>query len=89
MTALTSSAPLPSPWGTPLTPPLGVGGTRASGLDLVFNPLCGRTKAVVGMEAVLSITLLAGVCWRGVVSALFNGVDLLALTRSTSDGFLA
>lgn len=41
------------------------------------------------MEAVLSKTLLAGVIWRGVASALFSGVDLVALTRSTSDSFLA
>lgn len=56
---------------------------------MVINPLCGRTEAVVGMKAVLSKTLLAGVIWRGVVSALFSGVDLVALTRSTSDSFLA
>ena len=36
------------------------------------------------MEAVLSETLLAGVGWRGVASALFSGVDL-----SASDSFLA
>lgn len=50
-------------------------------MDLVFNPLCGRAEAVEGIVAVLSKTLLAGVSWRG--------VDLVALTRSTSEGFLA
>lgn len=79
----------PSMGGTPLTPPLGVGGTRASGLDLVFSPLCGRTEAVEGIEAVLSKTLLAGVTWRGVTSALLSGVDLLALMYSASSGLLA
>lgn len=53
----------------------------ASGLDLVFNALCGRVEAVVGIMADLSKTLLVGVCWRG--------VDLVVLTRSTSGGFLA
>lgn len=67
-----------------MTPPLGVGGTRASGFDFVFNTLCGRAKAVVGIEAVFSKTLLVGVA-----SALLSGVDFVALTRSTSCSFLA
>lgn len=57
-------------------------------MDLAFNPLCGRTEAMAGIEAVLSKTFLAGVIWRGVVSDLFSDVDLVALTRSTSDSFL-
>lgn len=74
----------PSSWGSPLTSPLGVGGTRASGLDFVFNTLCGRAKAVVGIEAVFSKTLLVGM-----TSALLSGVDFVALTRSTSCSFVA
>lgn len=75
---------LPSSWGSSLTPPLGVGGTRASGLDLVFNTLCGRAKAVVGIEAVFSKTLLVGVA-----SAFLSCVDFVAFTCSTSCSFLA
>lgn len=77
-----------SPWRPPLAPALGVGRTRASGLGLVFNPLCGRPEAEVGTKAVLSKTLLAGVSWTGVASAFFSGVDLFTLSRSTSDNFL-
>lgn len=67
---------------------LGVGRTTASGLGLGFSPLCRWPEAMLGMEAVLSISLLVGVGWTGVTSALFKGVDLVALTRSASDSFL-
>lgn len=66
---------------------MGVGTTRASGL--AFSALDSRTEAVGGMEVVLSKTLLGGVGWIGKASLLFSGVDLVDLTRSTSDSFLA
>lgn len=77
-----------SRWPTPRTPPLGVGATRASGLDLTFNPLWGRTAAVGGTEILLSSPLWAGVLWCGATSTFFRGVDLAALRRSASESFL-
>lgn len=57
----------------PLTPPLGVGATRASGLDLALGTLCGLAEATVAIEPVFSKILLVGV-----TSALLIGVDLFA-----------
>lgn len=62
-----------SPWLRPLTPALGVIRTRASGLDLGFNPPRGKVVEVAVIEPLFSKTLLLGV-----TSALFRGVAFLA-----------
>ena len=68
---------------------LGVGTTSASGLGLAFSLLCDWAVAAGGTGPGLPETLLEGVSWSVVVSALFSGVDRGPLLCSPSDSFLA